>query len=134
MGEAGGRAPFAVVVDDDFLIRMDAMEILGEAGFRVLDAEHGDAALDLLAGRHPDVALLFTDVQMPGTLDGFGLARLVAESWPHIAIVVASGTMRPSAGDIPDKARFIPKPFSAEIVRAHVSEILPNRQKPQPLR
>ena len=126
--------PYALVVDDDFLIRMDTMEILIQAGFQVLDAEHGDAAIELLKARHPEVTLLFTDVQMPGELDGFALARSVAVCWPHISIVVASGHMKPQAGWMPDKARFIGKPFSAELVHAHLQEILPDSRKPEPLR
>lgn len=126
-------SPHALVVDDNFLIRIDAMSILEEVGFQVLEADHGDAAFDLLTMRHPDVVLLFTDVQMPGELDGFALARLVAKSWPHISIVVASGHVAPGPGSMPEKARFIGKPFSAELVQAHVREILPNGQKPKPL-
>jgi len=100
----------------------------------LLVADHGDAAFELLKTRHADVVLLFTDVQMPGDLDGFALARNVAAAWPHISIVVASGHARPEPGSLPDKARFIAKPFSAELVHAHVQEILPNGQKPARLR
>lgn len=113
---------------------MDAVEILEGAGFKVLDAEHGDAAYELLAVRHPDVSLLFTDVHMPGELDGFALARKVDVSWPHISIVVASGRAKPTPGLMPDKARFVAKPFSAEVVHAHLLEILPECRKPEPLR
>ncbi len=127
-------ASYALVVDDDFIIRMDATNILEQAGFQVLDASHGDEAFVLLKSRHPDITLLFTDVQMPGELDGFALAREVAASWPHISIVVASGHVRPSPGSMPDKARFIAKPFSAELVHAHLHEILPDGQKPEPLK
>ena len=118
--------PHALIVDDDFVIRMDAKDILEQAGFQVLDAHHGDAALDLLKIRHPDVVLLFTDVQMPGRLDGFALAHKVAVSWPHISIVVTSGHVTPGPGSMPDKARFIAKPFSAALVHAHLQELLPH--------
>ena len=112
---------------------MEAVDILEQAGFQVLDAEHGDAALDLLKLRHPQVVLLFTDVQMPGELDGFALARRAAVSWPHISIAVASGHVKPEPGTMPDKARFISKPFSATMVHAHLQEILPDFKKPEPL-
>lgn len=134
MNDVAPNSPYALVVDDDFLVRMDAIDILEQAGFRVLEADHGDAAHELLETRHPDVVLLFTDVQMPGTLDGFALARKVAHSWPHISLVVASGHIRPSPGALPVKARFIAKPFSAEVVYAHIQEILPHGNKPEPLR
>ncbi|MGI4745502.1 MAG: response regulator [Janthinobacterium lividum] len=125
-------SPYALVVDDDFVIRMDAMNILKQAGFRVLEADQGDAAFEMLKDRHSDIVLLFTDVQMPGRLDGFALASTVAASWPHILIVVASGHVTPGPGVMPDKARFIGKPFSAGLVHSHLQELLPNGQKPEP--
>ena len=126
--------PSALVVDDDFLVRMDAIDILEQAGFNVFEADSGDAALQLLKTRHAEIVLLFTDVQMPGTLNGFALAREVSQSWPHISLVVASGHVRPSPGELPDKACFIAKPFSAEVVHAHIQDILPYGHKPEPLR
>ena len=131
MAAPSSLSPCALVVDDDFLIRMDAVGILESVGFRVLEAEHGDAAHDLLVERHPEVVLVFTDVQMPGELDGFALARRVASSWPHISIIVASGHIKPEPGAMPQRARFIAKPFSAELVRAHLKEILPEGHKPE---
>ena len=134
MNQPADDTPYALVVDDDVLIRMDAAAILANAGFYVLEAEHGDAAFALMQTRHRDIVLLFTDVQMPGKLDGFGLARAVAECWPHISIVVASGNLKPGPGSMPDKARFVEKPFSAEMVHNHLHEILPDGQKPAPLK
>ena len=110
------------------------MDILRAAGFRCLDAENGDAAHALLETRHPDVVLLFTDVQMPGQLDGFALARRVDASWPHISIVVASGRAKPGPRAMPEKAGFVGKPFSTEMVHTHLHEILPDGQKPEPLK
>ena len=125
---------YAVVVDDDVLVRSAAACILEDAGFQVLEAEHGDAAYELMKRRHQDVVLLFTDVHMPGKLDGFALARAVAASWPHVSIVVASGRASPEPGVMPEKARFIGKPFSAEVVHGHLHEILPDGQKPPALK
>lgn len=134
MTQLAQDAPYAVVVDDDCLVRMGAAEILHDAGFLVLEADHGDAAYALMEARHRDVVLLFTDVQMPGALDGFALARAVSQSWPHVSIVVASGHARPVLGSMPEKARFIAKPFSAKMVHGHLQEILPDRHKPASLR
>lgn len=128
------HAPYALVVDDDALIRMTAMDILEEAGFHTFEAADGDAAMALLADKHALIVLLFTDVQMPGSRNGFAVARETAGQWPHIAIVVASGQARPCSGDLPEGARFLGKPFSAEMVREHIKEILPDGQKPEPLR
>lgn len=101
------QAPYALVVDDYMLIRMHALDIHEEADFHTLEASDGDKAIALLAERHASVVPLFTDVQMPGTRDGFAVAREVAERWSHIAIVVASGEACPGPGDMPEGARFI---------------------------
>ncbi|MCJ2086015.1 response regulator [Methylobacterium sp. E-005] len=127
-------APYALVVDDDGFIRMDAMDILAEAGFRTFEARDGDTAMALLGREHAAIVLLFTDVQMPGSRDGFAVARETASRWPHIAIVVASGQVQPEPGDMPEGARFIGKPFTADMVHDHLREILPDGQKPEPLR
>jgi DNA-binding NtrC family response regulator len=128
------QAPYALVVDDDGLIRMDAMDILADAGFRTFEASDGDRAMTLLGLEHAAIVLLFTDVQMPGSRDGFAVARETASRWPHIAIVVASGQVHPAPGDMPEGARFIGKPFTADMVHDHLREILPDGQKPEPLR
>ncbi len=126
--------PYALVVDDDGILRMDVADILEEAGFRTMEAEDGDAAILVLEQHHLDIVLLFSDVEMPGSRDGFALAREAAMRWSHIAIVIASGRLRPAKGELPDGARFISKPFSAEMVHGHLREILPDDRKPDPLR
>lgn len=126
--------PYALVVDDDGMIRMDALDILEEAGFRTFEASDGDAAMVILAEHHASIVLLFTDVQMPGSRNGFAVARETARRWPHIAIVVASGQAHPGPDDMPTGARFVGKPFTAGMVHDHVKEILPDGQKPEPLR
>ncbi|WP_192843146.1 response regulator [Aureimonas sp. AU12] len=107
--------PIALVVDDEPLIRMDTGDILCDAGFHVVEARTADEAFAFLE-RHPSLRLVFTDVQMPGDLDGFQLARLVAERWPHVSVIVASGAVRPGPGDLPDQAEFINKPFTPQLV------------------
>ena len=127
------RRSVALVVEDEPLIAMEAVDLLEEGGFRVLEAWSADQALKLLEENGP-VTLLFTDVHMPGGADGFELARRTAKSWPHIAVVVASGNAKPGPGDLPEGATFIGKPFSAEIVRHHVRKTLPDEKQPEPLR
>jgi CheY-like chemotaxis protein len=91
--------------------------------------------LKTLAEASEDIKLLFTDVQMPpADLDGFHLARECSSRWPHISIIVASGMREPNEGDLPDGARFVHKPFAADLVNDHLQEILPDGQKPEPLR
>ncbi|SDN26554.1 Response regulator receiver domain-containing protein [Methylobacterium phyllostachyos] len=125
--------PYALVVDDG-LIRMDAMFILEDASFRTFEANDGDKAMERLARKHAVIVLLFTDVQMPGSRNGFAVARETAARWPHIAIVMASGHLRPRPGDMPEGACFIGKPFTADMIQDHLQDILPDGRKPALLR
>jgi len=135
-GPTDGRStdPYALVVDDDALVLMNLCDILEEAGFRFHEAGSGDEAKILLEDCGDSITLLFTDVEMPGETDGFALAHHVAEHWPEIEIVVASGRVKPKAGDMPDNATFISKPFSAQVVHDHLREKLPAGKKPDPLK
>lgn len=128
------NAPYALVVDDNVLILLDACDMVREAGFRPLDAGDVAAAITHLETHQNDIALLFTDVQMPGGRDGFDLAREVAARWPSITILVASGLMTPEPGQLPDGAVFIQKPFSADVVHQHLLDLLPDGRKPEPLK
>ncbi|MCK2053775.1 response regulator [Methylobacterium sp. 37f] len=125
---------FALVVESNALVRMDAVDILEDAGFRVLDMATGDAAVVILRQHGAAVTLLFTAVGLQGAHDGFALARVTAADYPHISIVVASGHETPGPGDLPETACFIEKPFSAGIVHAHLQRILPEDRKPGPLK
>ncbi|WP_306752129.1 response regulator [Paracoccus actinidiae] len=128
------HSPYALVADDDALIRMDACEILKEAGFRCYEAATAEQAVELLGKFGQNVQLLFTDVSMPpGKMTGFDLARRCARDWLEISILVASGGTLPRPGDMPDGALFIRKPFTAEVVREHLLKILPEGRRPEPL-
>jgi CheY-like chemotaxis protein len=127
-------APHALVVDDDALIRTDAADIIEEASFRPLEAYDVDSAIVVLDTSADDIQLLFTDVQMPGSLDGFALARECAERWPYDKILVASGQAKPGQDDLPEGAVFIGKPFSSKVVHMRLVELLPDGQKPEPLK
>jgi CheY-like chemotaxis protein len=127
-------APYALIVDDDPFILMDACGILQDAGFRTHESGTGAEAIELLETQAKSVILVFSDVEMPGDIDGFALAKHVAEHWPWIEIVIASGRIKPQAGDMPDKATFIGKPFSARLVHDHLREKLPEKKKPEPLK
>lgn len=129
------NSPFAIVADDDTLIRMDAASILEDAGFRVLEAANVEEALVLLETSGESVQLLFTDVEMPPSdLNGFYLARKCSAGWPHIGIIVASGRAQPDDRDMPEGARFVKKPFSADVVYNHLQKILPEGKMPKPLK
>lgn len=112
----------ALVAEDEFLLRMEAADTLADAGYTVLEVASADAALRYLEEKD-GVDLLFTDVNMPGDLNGFELSREVATRWPEITIIVCSGAMRPETGDLPPKARFIDKPYSPALVHQVVREL-----------
>jgi len=112
------RRPVVLVVEDEFLIRMDAVDIIKTAGFEVLDAPNADDAIAILEARS-DVTIVFTDVQMPGSMDGLKLAAAVRGRWPPIKIVATSGFTKVTEGDLPSGSLFLPKPYSApQIVAA----------------
>lgn len=102
-----------LVVDDEPLIRFNAVEMVREAGFDVIDVANADEAIALLERRF-DISLVFTDIQMPGSMDGLKLAAAVRNRWPPIRIVATSGNLRASAGDLPKGGLFIAKPYTSE--------------------
>lgn len=99
-----------LLVEDEPLVRLVASDMLAEAGFRALEACNAEEAMTLLEAK-PETVAVVTDVKMPGSLDGFGLAHLVASRWPDTGIVVVSGHARPGEGDLPKDAMFLPKPY-----------------------
>ena len=113
---------------------METVFILEDAGFRVYESFDGDEAILHLADHWESTVLLFSDVDMPGSMNGFALARHVAEHWPLIEIVIASGHALPADGDMPEKATFLTKPFNQRMVHEHLSLILPDDKKPEPLK
>src|SRR3984885_8453881 len=118
MGDAATKRPVVLVVEDDVLIRMHAAETIEEAGFEVVEASNADEAVAILETRL-DVAVVFTDIQMPGSMDGLKLAKAVRVRWPPIHIVATSGLVDVRTVDLPSGGRFLPKPYSpAQIIGA----------------
>jgi two-component system, response regulator PdtaR len=114
----GRKCPVVLVVEDEFLIRMDAVHMIRTAGYEVVEAENADEAVAILE-RRLDIKVVFTDVQMPGSMDGLKLATAIRGRWPPIKIVATSGLIKISEDDLPAGSRFLPKPYSAsQIVTA----------------
>lgn len=122
--EANCMPLVVVVAEDEALIRMMAVDALTEAGFTVVEAGHAADALAILATEPNSVHALFTDIHMPGAMDGLKLAHHVHDHWPWIALIVASGKARPSAIELPDGSRFLPKPYDLAHVVKHVREMV----------
>jgi CheY-like chemotaxis protein len=102
--------PPVLVVEDEMFIRMIAVDTLEDRGYGILEAGDAREALAVLE-QTPGIALIFTDVNMPGDIDGLDLATEVAKRWPHIEIIVTSGALRLDDVDIPDSGMFLPKPY-----------------------
>jgi CheY-like chemotaxis protein len=104
-----------LVVEDEPLLRMDAVDMIREAGFDVLEASNADEAILLLETR-PDIEVMFTDIDMPGSMNGIKLAHAVRNRWPPIRIIATSGHFAVRGGDLPADVPFIPKPYSSRQV------------------
>lgn len=102
--------PVLLIVEDDLLVRMLAVELAEEAGFNVLQAVDADEAIEVLQKR-ADIRVVFTDIDMPGSMDGLELAQAVRHRWPPVEIVVTSGKMRPARDELPERSHFVPKPY-----------------------
>jgi two-component sensor histidine kinase/ActR/RegA family two-component response regulator len=102
-----------LVVEDEMLLRMRAVEIVEHAGFTAIEAINADEALTILESRS-DISLLFSDVQMPGSMDGLKLAHAVHDRWPSIKIILVSGQIDVSDADKPVESRFFGKPLEIE--------------------
>ncbi len=104
-----------LIVEDEFLVRMLASNMLADGGYDVLEAGNAAEALILIEARS-DIGLLFTDVDMPGEVNGFGLAHLVHTRTPHLPIIVTSGARLPGEADLPGRSKFLPKPYSFPVL------------------
>ena len=109
--------PVVLIVEDEFLLRMDSAAALEEVGLEVVQAANADEAIAIL-GMRSDIGVVFTDIQMPGSMDGLKLARFVRDRWPPIKIVATSGLVAIGDGDLPEGGLFISKPYSAAEIAA----------------
>ena len=112
-----------LVVEDEAIIRMGAVQMMEAAGYTVVEALNAHDAMAVLENR-TDVRAVFTDINMPGTWDGMRLARMVRDRWPPIHLIVTSGLISPDINDLPPRGRFIRKPYDPEHVIAAIRELL----------
>lgn len=113
-----------LVVDDDALTLMTAvMTIEDDAGYAVISARDAEGALRALR-QHPQIAGLFTDINMPGVMDGLALAHETRRLWPAMQILLASGAMHPVASDMPDRGRYLRKPYTPSQVVSSLHGLL----------
>jgi two-component system, response regulator PdtaR len=100
-----------LVVEDEPLILFSIADELREAGFNVLEAQNAEEALRLLE-ENDDIRLIFTDIDMPGSMDGLRFSAVVRERWPPVCIIVTSGKRVPDADALPSGSEFVPKPYT----------------------
>jgi two-component system, response regulator PdtaR len=120
--QSAKRKDVILVVEDDALVRMNTADQIRELGFEVLEAVDADQAIALLEST-PAITVLFTDIQMPGSMDGLRLAAVVRDRWPPVALLVTSGQLSPSTADMPAGARFIHKPYLPLQIGDHLREL-----------
>ena len=117
------EVPKVLVVEDEMVLRMRAADIVEDAGFSAVEAVNADEAIAILESRS-DIALLFTDIQMPGSMDGLKLAHAVHARWPAIKIVLVSGQVKPSDAERPTDSRFFGKPLGVEQMIAELQSMV----------
>jgi len=123
MGLVESKRPVVLIVEDEFLLRMDAVDMIEAAGFEVVEAANADEAIEILEARR-DITVVFTDIQMPGSMDGLKLARAVRGRWPPIKIIATSGHLHVAETDLPEGGRFLPKPYSPRQVTGVLRELI----------
>ena len=122
MGGVEPKRPVVLIVEDELLLRMDAVDMVGAAGFEAIEAGTADEAIEILEAR-PDISVVFTDIQIPGSMDGLKLARAIRGRWPPIKIVATSGRLHVRETDLPEGGRFLPKPYSSKEITGVLREL-----------
>lgn len=112
-----------LIVEDEILLRMHASEVIEDSGFDVIEAKNADDAISILEHRN-DIVLIFTDIDMPGSMDGLKLAHFVKGRWPPIKIIATSGHVRITSNDLPEGGHFIPKPYKATQIADAIHQLI----------
>jgi CheY-like chemotaxis protein len=111
-----------LIVEDEALVRMTAVDMIEEAGFEILKATNADEAILLLKARL-DITVVFTDIEMPGSMNGLRLAEAVRDRWPPVKIIATSGHYVVRDGDLPSGGLFLAKPYSLSQISSALREI-----------
>ena len=115
--------PIVLVVEDEMVLRMRAVDIVEDAGFVPIEAVSADQAIEILESRD-DISLLFTDIQMPGSMDGLKLAHAAHARWPHIKIILVSGQIAVTDAERPSDSKFFPKPLEIQQMILELQEMI----------
>ena len=112
-----------LVVEDESLLRMDTAYFLEEEGFKVLEAQNADAAI-LILEKHKEIRLIFTDIHMPGSMDGLKLAHYVRRRWPPVKIILTSGQRDLVDEEMPVDSFFMTKPYGHSTLKQKICEMV----------
>jgi CheY-like chemotaxis protein len=115
-----------LVVEDSTIIRMGAVDLVLSAGYEALEANDADEAIRILESRS-DIDLVFTDVQMPGTMDGIKLSHYIRDRRPPVKLIVASGKEILEESSLPEGSRFFSKPYSDHAIADAMARMLSNQ-------
>jgi CheY-like chemotaxis protein len=111
------KRPVVLIVEDDPLLRLTAVDMVEDAGFEAIEAADATQAVAILEKRL-DIRVVFTDIDMPRGIDGMKLAALVRDRWPPIEIILTSGYFAPKPADLPARCLFFSKPYRENEVLA----------------
>jgi CheY-like chemotaxis protein len=117
------RKAVILIVEDNAVIRMGAIDLVVHAGYEALEATNADDAIRLLEAR-TDIVLVFTDVGMPGTMDGIKLAHHIRNRWPPVKLIVASGRSIVEQSRLPEGSHFFPKPYNDGTIVEQIRRML----------
>jgi CheY-like chemotaxis protein len=123
------RNPVVLVVEDETLVRVTALAIIEESGFEAIAAGNADEAIRALETRG-DIRAVFTDVQMPGQMDGIKLAEVIRDRWPSVALLVTSGKGQVLESELPIGGRFLAKPYLPFQIETVLRELLEKARSP----
>ena len=121
--------PTVLIVDDESLLRMDLADVFEGAGYSVFEAADAAEAVAVLK-TESSIRIVVTDIQMPGSMDGLRLARFIRDAYPPIALIVASGAIRPVAAELPTDAIFLPKPIDMGALLGRIDTLMAEHRKP----
>lgn len=118
------EAPVVLVVEDEYFIRLQATTMIEEAGYQVVEAANADDAIAVLEARK-DICIVFTDIEMPGSMDGMKLARAIRDRWPPIELIITSGRHALETDELPSRGQFLPKPYSFNVLVTALRTLAP---------
>ncbi|GLQ57839.1 response regulator [Devosia nitrariae] len=118
-----GNAAVVLVVEDEFLIRLDMLDMLEAAGFATIEAANADEAIRILESRD-DIRIVVTDIDMPGSMDGLMLAHAVREKWPPVKLVLVSGKRTLGRDELPEGALYYAKPYNIHEVTDGIRRLM----------